>query len=123
MTSKTRQRRFRHTSDRTTACRGSLSGISRESSIPAAVRTGPPFSAESFRPNCRTARTASLLERSHSFRLVYPSLTLDQAASPAPSVSGFVVVSAVGGLLHLAALATLYAIALRPGASKERPEA
>jgi hypothetical protein len=62
-------------------------------------------------------------ERSHSFRLVYPSLTLDQATSPAPSVSGFVVVSAVGGPLLLAALATLYAIALRPGANKERPEA
>ena len=60
---------------------------------------------------------------SHSFRLVYPSLTLDQAASPAPSVSGFVVVSAVGGPLLLAGLATLYAIALRPGANKERPEA
>lgn len=53
--------------------------------------------------------------------LIYPSLTLDQAASPHASISAFVIASAIGGPLLLAALAVLYATTLRPAGQSEQP--
>lgn len=46
--------------------------------------------------------------------LIYPSLTLDAAASPHASITAFVLATAIGGPLLLAALATLYWTTLRP---------
>lgn len=46
--------------------------------------------------------------------LVYPSLTLSEAASPPSTVAAFLLTAAVGGPLLLAAKATLYATTLRP---------
>lgn len=56
--------------------------------------------------------------------LVYPSLTLEQAASPESSIAAFLVASAIGGPLLLAAMAVLYAVTLRPARkSSQQPGA
>lgn len=46
--------------------------------------------------------------------LIYPSLTIDAAASPHISITAFVITTAVGGPLLLAALSVLYWTTLRP---------
>ncbi len=46
--------------------------------------------------------------------VVYPSLTLSEAASPTSSIAAFLLATAIGGPLLIAAMVVLYATALRP---------
>lgn len=50
--------------------------------------------------------------------VVYPSLTLSEAASPTSSIAAFLLTTAIGGPLLIAAMVVLYATTLRPA----RPE-
>lgn len=54
--------------------------------------------------------------------LVYPALTLDQAAAPGTSVAAFLAAAAFGAPLLAAAMAVLYATALAPARGESRAE-